>query len=170
MYGKEITTHTKEVSKRPRRNIPIFLYFLSPSHRCKRFQQFTYTSSLLQAQLTLPSTMVYPDPQNAAFAAMIHGQPEPHQLGYIDARASLETLNKCNVAPDITVEKLEVPRPDGTSTVVVIFRPENAPSKLPMVFYLHGGGWIMGRYGSSLSSLVESITDVLDAALRRLHR
>ena len=114
--------------------------------------------------------MVYLDPQNAAFAAMIHGQPEPHQLGYIDARASLEALNKCNVAPDITVEKLEVPGPDGTSTAVVIFRPENAPSKLPMVFYLHGGGWIMGRCGSAMPPLVESIADLLDAALRRLHR
>jgi acetyl esterase len=114
--------------------------------------------------------MVYLDPQDAAFAAMIHGQPEPHQLGYIDARASLETLNKCDVAPDITVEKLEVPGHDGTSTAVVIFRPENAPSKLPMVFYLHGGGWIMGRYGSSLSPLVHNIADLLDAALLRLHR
>jgi acetyl esterase len=114
--------------------------------------------------------MVYLDPQNAAFAAMIHGQPEPHQLGYIDARASLETLNKCDVAPDITVEKLEVPGPDGTSTPVVIFRPEDAPSTLPMVFYLHGGGWIMGRYGSSLSPLVGDIAKELDAALHRLHR
>jgi acetyl esterase/lipase len=93
-----------------------------------------------------PANIFYLDPQNAAFAAAIHGQPHPHELGYIDARKSLETLQECNVAADITVEKLEIPGPDGTSTPVVIFRPENAPSILPMVFYLHGGGWIMGRY------------------------
>jgi len=92
--------------------------------------------------------MVYLDPQNAAFAAAIDGKPHPHELGYVDARKSLETLQECDVAPDIIVEKLEVPGPDDTSTPVVIFRPENAPSTLPMVFYLHGGGWIMGRYVS----------------------
>jgi acetyl esterase/lipase len=92
--------------------------------------------------------MFYLDPQNAAFAAAIDGQPHPHELGYVGAREALESLQECDVASDIVVEKLEIPGPDddGSTTPVVIFRPKNgAASTLPMVFYLHGGGWIMGR-------------------------
>lgn len=98
--------------------------------------------------------MFYLDPQNAAFAAALEGQLNPHELGYADARVALESLQECEVASDIMVEKLEIPGPNGESTPVVIFRPENAPSKLPMIFYLHGGGWIMGRYISSTTDII----------------
>lgn len=88
--------------------------------------------------------MFHLDPQNAAFAAAIRGELEPHELGYIGAFEALEGLQKRDPSQDITVEQLEIPGSDG-STAVVIFRPKAASSHLPMVFYLHGGGWIMGR-------------------------
>lgn len=90
--------------------------------------------------------MFYLDPQNAAFAQAIEGAPEPHELGYIGAFESLEGLQKCEVAHDIVIETLEVPS-NGVheKTTVVISRPRSAPSNLPMIFYLHGGGWVMGR-------------------------
>ena len=91
------------------------------------------------------STMHYLDPLNAAFATAISGEPSPHEMGYIKAREALESLQECEAAPDIVREALDVPGPDGTSTEVVIFRPRETLSNLPMVFYLHGGGWIMGR-------------------------
>lgn len=88
--------------------------------------------------------MFHLDPQNAAFAETIFGAPEPHELGYIGAFEALEGLQKCEAAKDIAIETIQVPGPDE-STTVVISRPRSAPSNLPMVFYLHGGGWIMGR-------------------------
>ena len=91
------------------------------------------------------STMHYLDPLNAAFATAISGEPSPHETGYIKAREALESVQECEAAPDIVREALDVPGPDGTSTEVVIFRPRETLSNLPMVFYLHGGGWIMGR-------------------------
>jgi hypothetical protein len=91
------------------------------------------------------STMHYLDPLNAAFATAISGEPSPHEMGYIKAREALESLQECEAARDIVREALDVPGPDGTSTEVVIFRPRETLSNLPMVFYLHGGGWIMGR-------------------------
>ena len=88
--------------------------------------------------------MHYLDPLNAAFAAKISGKPQPHEIGYTKAREALETLQACEAASDVARETIGVPGPDG-STTVVIFRPRTALSSLPMVFYLHGGGWIMGR-------------------------
>lgn len=88
--------------------------------------------------------MFHLDPQNAAFADAIYGVPEPHELGYIGAFEALEGLQKREAAHDISTETLEISGPDG-STTVVVFRPKAATSHLPMVYYLHGGGWIMGR-------------------------
>jgi acetyl esterase len=101
-------------------------------------------SSLLESDLALSSTMHHLDPQNAAFATAISGEPPPHAMGYVKAREALETLQESESAPDVVRETLEVAGPDG-STEVAIFRPETTLSSLPMVFYLHGGGWIMGR-------------------------
>ena len=112
---------------------------------------YTCNSSLTLTYDSFPeshilwSTMHYLDPLNAAFATAISGEPSPHEMGYIEAREALESLQECEAAPDIVREALDVPGPDGTSTEVVIFRPRETLSNLPMVFYLHGGGWIMGR-------------------------
>ena len=112
---------------------------------------YTCNSSLTLTYDSFPeshilwSTMHYLDPLNAAFATAISGEPSPHETGYIKAREALESVQECEAAPDIVREALDVPGPDGTSTEVVIFRPRETLSNLPMVFYLHGGGWIMGR-------------------------
>jgi acetyl esterase/lipase len=112
---------------------------------------YTCNSSLTLTYDSFPeshilwSTMHYLDPLNAAFATAISGEPSPHEMGHIKAREALESLQECEAAPDIVREALDVPGPDGTSTEVVIFRPRETLSNLPMVFYLHGGGWIMGR-------------------------
>jgi acetyl esterase/lipase len=89
--------------------------------------------------------MHYLDQLNTSFAAAISGEPPPHEMGYAKAREALESLQDCEAAPDIVRETLGIHGPDGTPTEVVIFRPRTTRSTLPMVFYLHGGGWIMGR-------------------------
>jgi acetyl esterase/lipase len=86
----------------------------------------------------------YLDPHNAAFAEASAGQPAPHVLGYVKAHAALEGLQQQEPASDIDVETFQVPWED-VSTNVVIFRPKSAPKPCPMVFYAHGGGWVLGR-------------------------
>jgi acetyl esterase len=88
----------------------------------------------------------YLDPHNAAFAEATAGVAMPHILGYAKAHEVLEEAQKREPASDIETETLHVAFED-VSTNVVIFRPKSAPGPCPMVYYTHGGGWILGRYG-----------------------
>jgi len=92
-----------------------------------------------------PPKMHYLDPQNAAFAAAIANDPAPHQLGYVKGREALEVLQKHEAAPDISTETLEVPGKCGPTSVTIVRAKSLATKQLPMVFYMHGGGWILGR-------------------------
>ena len=86
----------------------------------------------------------YLDPHNAAFVAAITGMPPVHILGYVQAREAIEILQEHSPAQDILTKTVEVPTGEETTTAV-IFRPKDAPKMCPMVFYTHGGGWILGR-------------------------
>ena len=86
------------------------------------------------------------DPVNAAFIGRIDGLPCPHQMGgHQQAYDNLEELQKHDPAPDIETQTIHVGEQYGP-TSVTIFRLKTLVNKpLPMVFYTHGGGWIMGR-------------------------
>ncbi|KAF4336583.1 alpha beta hydrolase [Fusarium beomiforme] len=86
------------------------------------------------------------DPVNAKFAALIEGLPTPHQMGGPDkAFENLEELQKHEPADDIATEVTKVEGKYGPTTVT-FFRSKSLVGKaLPMIFYTHGGGWIMGR-------------------------
>jgi len=86
----------------------------------------------------------YLDPHNAAFAEAISGEPLPHVLGYVKGHEALESLQQQEQASDIVRETIQVPFED-VSTRVVIFRPKSATKPCPIVYYTHGGGWILGR-------------------------
>lgn len=89
--------------------------------------------------------MHYLDPHNASFAAAIVDEPAPHQLGIMKGREALEILQKQAAAPDILTEEFQVPGRCGPTSVTVV-RPKSLVRKpIPMVFYTHGGGWILGR-------------------------
>lgn len=87
----------------------------------------------------------YLDPHNASFAAAIADDPGPHLLGYEKGREALEMLQKHEAAPDVVTETIEVPGKCGPTSVTVVKTKAQATKKLPMVYYLHGGGWILGR-------------------------
>jgi acetyl esterase len=90
--------------------------------------------------------MVNLDPINAKFAAAIDGLPAPHQLGGPDkAFENLEELQRHEPADDIATQVIKVGGKYGP-TSVTLFRPKALVNKpLPMIFYTHGGGWVMGR-------------------------
>ena len=89
------------------------------------------------------ATKHYLDPHNAAFATAIANAPLPNELGYAEGHKALEDLQKNDPASDITTETIQVPFQD-VSTNVMIFRPKASTKSLPIVFYMHGGGWILG--------------------------
>lgn len=97
-----------------------------------------------QSNFTAMAAKCYLDPHNAAFAEAISGKPSPHLLGYAKGHEALEGLQEQEPASDIDVETFQVPWED-VSTNVVIFRPKSAPKPCPVVFYTHGGGWVLGR-------------------------
>ncbi|KAH7209952.1 NADP-dependent oxidoreductase domain-containing protein [Fusarium oxysporum] len=90
--------------------------------------------------------MVNLDPINAKFAAAIDALPAPHQLGGPNkAFESLEELQRHEPANDVVTQSIEVGGKYGP-TSVTLFRPKALVHKpLPMIFYTHGGGWVMGR-------------------------
>ena len=46
---------------------------------------------------------------------------------------------------DALIEDMQIPVGDGKSIPVRFVRPHKSPrERLPVVFYIHGGGWVMG--------------------------
>ncbi|KIW12754.1 hypothetical protein PV08_07940 [Exophiala spinifera] len=105
----------------------------------------------------------YLDPHNAAFAAAIVDEPLPHILGYVKGHEALESLQKSEPASDIVTEVFEVPFED-VSTKVTIFRPKSATGPCPLVYYTHGGGWILGS-SKSFAVLMEDLARQTGAAM-----
>jgi acetyl esterase/lipase len=86
------------------------------------------------------------DPTNAKFAAAINGLPAPHQMGGPQhAYQNLEDLQKHTSPADISTETIQVEGQYGPTTVTLVRLKSLIDKELPMVFYTHGGGWIMGR-------------------------
>ncbi|PNP77102.1 hypothetical protein FNYG_09571 [Fusarium nygamai] len=97
------------------------------------------------------------DPLNAAFYDQIKDLPCPHQMGgYQQAYDNLERIQKHDAAEDIETTTIQVGKKYGPTTVT-LFRLKNLVDKpLPMVFYTHGGGWIMGS-AKSFAVLMEDL-------------
>ncbi|GKU10104.1 unnamed protein product, partial [Fusarium langsethiae] len=109
--------------------------------------------------------MFHLDPVNAAFAAQIDGLPCPHQMGgHQQAYDHLEQVQKHEPAADIHKETIQVGGKYGP-TAVTLFRSKALVNKpLPMVFYTHGGGWIMGS-AASFAMLLEDLARRTGAAI-----
>jgi acetyl esterase/lipase len=88
---------------------------------------------------------VYLDPQNRAFAENVSkGQPL-YEKTYKEARSVLEGIQNFKPAADINIEEIKISTKQAGDVTTVIFRPANAEEPLPVIFYTHGGGWILGR-------------------------
>lgn len=68
-----------------------------------------------------------------------------YELTPKQARQVLQDVQKFPVeTPPADVEELKVPFQSGYIAVKV-YRPKGFKEKLPVVFYIHGGGWILGN-------------------------
>jgi len=86
----------------------------------------------------------YLDPINRKFADAAAEGPPLYTKSYTEAREILENIQSYKPAEDIESEEVKV-EVKGENVTTVIFRPKNAQGTLNMIFYTHGGGWILGR-------------------------
>ncbi|KAF4971468.1 hypothetical protein FSARC_1696 [Fusarium sarcochroum] len=85
----------------------------------------------------------YLDPQNRAFVDSLEGGEPLYTKTYKEARDILESIQNYKSASDIKTEEVQV-SVKGENVTTVIFRPAKAQGTLSMIFYTHGGGWILG--------------------------
>ncbi len=74
--------------------------------------------------------------------------PFLYQLGIEGARKVLDDIQASPIdKPDVSEEWIAVPAEVGAVRVRIV-KPVNAPNVLPVVLYVHGGGWILGNAGT----------------------
>jgi acetyl esterase len=86
---------------------------------------------------------VYLDPLNQAVADELAGQPPIQDLTVEQFRALFTKLQQHEPIPGVIRTSFTVPFEDGVKTF--IFKPKGAKGNLPVILYLHGGGWIAGE-------------------------
>lgn len=75
------------------------------------------------------------------------GNSKPlYKLSPDAARKVLEEVQKSTHSrlPDVTIETLEIETVNGRKIKTLLIRPSADQKNLPVIFYIHGGGWIMG--------------------------
>ncbi|GME22377.1 Alpha/beta hydrolase fold-3 [Neofusicoccum parvum] len=101
----------------------------------------------------------YLDPVNQAFVDALAeaGGPALYELPYEKARGVLEGLQQHDKSKDVLREEVVAAGGPGGSVKTVLFKPANASGPVPLAFYFHGGGWILGSpntHDSLVSDLV----------------
>lgn len=88
-----------------------------------------------------------------------------YELSIADAREALEGLQR-QPAEKLPAQEEDVAIPGGPSGKIStrIIRPANSTGKLPVVMYIHGGGWILGSKNTH-DRLVREIANGVGAAV-----
>ena len=90
-------------------------------------------------------TRVVLEPAAQAFAQATAGPPYPFELGPVEGRYRLDEIQSGNIAlPDVDVQDLSVRSCPNAEVAVRIIRPPGAAGLLPVILYIHGGGWVFG--------------------------
>jgi acetyl esterase len=95
---------------------------------------------------TQPQIVLEPAAQDLADATA--KPPFLYELGPAGARKVLDDLQAAPIEkPPVDEEWVTVPAAVGDVRVRIV-RPRGSPSSLPVVVYMHGGGWILGNSGT----------------------
>jgi acetyl esterase len=99
--------------------------------------------------VTGPTLVLEPAAQALADALAAGGGPPLYTLSPEDARAVLDGAQAGDVAmAPAEVEEHTIPGgPDGTVSITVV-KPIAHNGSLPAVVYTHGGGWVLGNFGT----------------------
>ena len=88
------------------------------------------------------------EPEGQAFADATARPPYLYELGPEAARKVLDDVQGAPIEkPDVDESWVTVPAEVGDVRVRIL-RPKGAADVLPVVLYLHGGGWILGNAGT----------------------
>lgn len=89
------------------------------------------------------------EPSVKSFLAFINAHPGPklHELSPADARTAFLALQLAVDVPKLpaAVEDRTIPGGPHGKTDIRIFRPQGSAQPLPVLVYLHGGGWVIGE-------------------------
>lgn len=94
---------------------------------------------------------VYLDPLNQALADQLATQPPIEDLTVEQFRALFDSLQQHNPITGVARTSFTVPFEDGVKAYV--FKPKITKGQLPVIFYIHGGGWIAGKYVTAATCL-----------------
>jgi acetyl esterase len=98
---------------------------------------------------TIPDVVLEPAAQALADALAAAGDPPLYTLTPDAARAVLDGAQAGEVAmAPADIEEHTIPGgPDGTVSITVV-KPATTNGSLPAVVYTHGGGWVLGTFGT----------------------
>ncbi len=68
------------------------------------------------------------------------------------------------VLPEANVDEITVSLENGREMRVLIVRPSGVDDTLPIIFYIHGGGWVMGNEVTH-ARLIRQLADEVQAAV-----
>ena len=104
------------------------------------------------------------EPAAQEFADATSVPPFLYQLDYPDARKVLDDIQAAPIEKlPVDEEWITVPAAVGDARVRLI-RPQGAQGVLPVILYMHGGGWVLGNAGTH-DRLVRELAVGADAAL-----
>ena len=87
------------------------------------------------------------DKPAAELAAYLSQGPALYELPLADVRNAVDGAQAGVPMPDVDEAWVTVPAEVGDVRVLII-KPPGAEAQLPVVLYMHGGGWILGSAGS----------------------
>lgn len=114
--------------------------------------------------MTAPSGSIVLEPAAQQFADATSQPPFLYELGPEKARKVLDGLQAEPIEKlDVDSEWITVPADVGDVRVRIV-RPRGAAPPLPVVLYMHGGGWILGN-ADTHDRLVRELADGAQAAV-----
>lgn len=92
------------------------------------------------------STAIHLEPQAIEFAAATANPPFVYDLGPEKGREVVDEVQATPITkPTAAIEDLVVSGGPTGQISVRIVRPEDASGPLPVIFYIHGAGWVFGN-------------------------
>ncbi len=88
-----------------------------------------------------------------------------YELTPEEARKVLLSVQNIDIeVPDVRKQKINVKLRNGREMPVIIMKPADIDAELPVIFYIHGGGWVMGD-DVTHDRLIRELADSVPAAV-----
>src|SRR3954467_109613 len=98
--------------------------------------------------VTNPQNIVVREPASHALAEATAGPPFLYELSPAEARAVVDELQAAPIDKLPVADRwITVPAEVGDVRVRIV-RPPDAVGTLPVILYMHGGGWVLGNAGT----------------------